>query len=137
MGRIDPITEVARYTEEVLAGAGRNLDAAGRALLEATPVHEAVRLQGDLKRAGISTYAWAINQDLFASATQDALLRQRGQFECPSSAASPTNWRRAPASSPGWPRRRMARGCAGWLRKRLPPSCQRRLSTIHMTQEEA
>lgn len=53
------------------------------ALPEATPVHEAERLQGDLKRAGISPYAWVINQSLLASGTQDALLHQRGQYEIP------------------------------------------------------
>jgi arsenite-transporting ATPase len=34
IGRIDPAAEVARYTEEVLARAAGDLDAAGRALLE-------------------------------------------------------------------------------------------------------
>ena len=50
-------------------------------LAEATPVHEAERLQHDLDRAGIKPYAWVINQSLLASGTRDPLLRQRGQYE--------------------------------------------------------
>ena len=52
-------------------------------LAEATPVHEAERLQHDLARAGIIPYAWVINQSLFASGTSDALLAQRGRHEIP------------------------------------------------------
>ena len=52
-------------------------------LAEATPVHEAERLQGDLARAGIKPYAWVINQSLLASGTTDALLAQRGGYEQP------------------------------------------------------
>ncbi len=52
-------------------------------LPEATPVHEAQRLQQDLARAGISPYAWVINQSLFSSETIDPLLRLRGDFEVP------------------------------------------------------
>ena len=52
-------------------------------LAEATPVHEAERLQQDLARAGIIPYAWVINQSLFASGTSDALLAQRGRHEIP------------------------------------------------------
>jgi len=52
-------------------------------LPEATPVHEAERLQGDLARAGITPYAWVINQSLLASGTSDALLQQRGAYEIP------------------------------------------------------
>jgi len=169
VSRIDPEVEVARYTEEVLARAGAQLDAAGRALLEedlrspcteeiavfrafaqavhggrdgfvvldtaptghtlllldaaeayhrevlrtrgempesvtellprlrdphytkvlivtlpeATPVHEAERLQNDLARAGIHPHAWIINQSLAASGTAAPLLRQRGAYELP------------------------------------------------------
>lgn len=167
--RIDPVREVAQYTREVLDKAGKQLDAAGRAMLEedlrspcteeiavfrafartvdegkdgfvvldtaptghtillldaaeayhrevmrtqgempafvrellprlrdkvytrvmivtlpeATPVHEAERLQGDLNRAGITPYAWVINQSLLASGTHDPLLTQRGAYEVP------------------------------------------------------
>jgi arsenite-transporting ATPase len=52
-------------------------------LAEATPVHEAERLQADLARAGIAPYAWIINQSLFASGTADPLLRRRGNYEVP------------------------------------------------------
>lgn len=52
-------------------------------LAEATPVHEAERLQADLARAGIAPYAWIINQSLRASGTADPLLRLRGEYELP------------------------------------------------------
>ena len=52
-------------------------------LAEATPVHEAERLQQDLARAGIKPFAWVINQSLLASGTTDPLLVQRGQYEIP------------------------------------------------------
>lgn len=52
-------------------------------LPEATPVHEAERLQLDLARAGIHPYAWVINQSLLASGTQDPLLAQRAAYELP------------------------------------------------------
>jgi len=52
-------------------------------LAEATPVHEAERLQQDLLRAGITPYAWIINQSLLASGTHDPQLAQRGQYEIP------------------------------------------------------
>jgi len=50
-------------------------------LPEATPVHEAERLQGDLRRAGIEPFAWVINQSLRASGTRDPLLCERGGYE--------------------------------------------------------
>ena len=50
-------------------------------LPEATPVHEAARLQEDLRRAGISPYAWVINQSFCATDTNDALLVERGRLE--------------------------------------------------------
>ncbi|MGA9667490.1 MAG: arsenical pump-driving ATPase [Gallionella sp.] len=52
-------------------------------LSEATPVHEAQRLQQELARAGITPYGWVINQSLFSSETKDPLLRLRGDFEVP------------------------------------------------------
>ncbi len=52
-------------------------------LPEATPVHEAERLQSDLQRAGMTPYAWVINQSLQASGTQHPLLRQRAAYEGP------------------------------------------------------
>lgn len=52
-------------------------------LAEATPVHEAERLQRDLARAGIKPYGWVINQSFYASGTQNPLLKQRGIYEVP------------------------------------------------------
>ncbi len=52
-------------------------------LAEATPVHEAERLQQDLARAGIIPYAWVINQSLLASGTEHPLLSRRGGYERP------------------------------------------------------
>ncbi len=52
-------------------------------LAEATPVHEAERLQDDLARAGILPYAWVINQSLRASGTGDPQLARRGRCELP------------------------------------------------------
>ncbi len=50
-------------------------------LPEATPVHEAQRLQEDLKRAGINPYAWVINQSYCATDTKDPVLAERGRLE--------------------------------------------------------
>lgn len=52
-------------------------------LPEATPVHEAERLQGDLARAGIRPWAWVIEQSLLASGSHDPLLALRGTYEIP------------------------------------------------------
>ena len=52
-------------------------------LAEATPVHEATRLQQDLERAGIHPFAWVVNQSLLASGTNDPLLAERGEYEMP------------------------------------------------------
>jgi len=46
-------------------------------LPEATPVHEAAKLQEDLKRAGIRPFAWVINQSLAPLELDDSLLRTR------------------------------------------------------------
>lgn len=50
-------------------------------LPEATPVHEAARLQDDLNRAGITPYAWVINQSFCATGTRDPVLAERGALE--------------------------------------------------------
>ncbi|MDH4424015.1 MULTISPECIES: arsenical pump-driving ATPase [Bacillus] len=50
-------------------------------LAEATPVHEASRLQGDLKRADINPKWWVINQSFYATHTSDLVLRGRAQSE--------------------------------------------------------
>ena len=50
-------------------------------LPEATPVHEAARLQEDLRRAGITPYAWVIDQSFCATDTKDPVLAERGRLE--------------------------------------------------------
>lgn len=50
-------------------------------LAEATPVHEASRLQEDLKRADIAPKWWVINQSFYATHTSDSVLRGRAQSE--------------------------------------------------------
>ncbi len=50
-------------------------------LPEATPVHEAARLQEDLHRARITPCAWVINQSFYASGTCDPVLAERGALE--------------------------------------------------------
>jgi arsenite-transporting ATPase len=50
-------------------------------LPEATPVHEAERLQEDLRRALIEPFAWVINQSFALSGTGDPLLAARGLHE--------------------------------------------------------
>jgi arsenite-transporting ATPase len=54
-------------------------------LPEATPVHEAARLQQDLQRAGISTHAWIINQSFSAASHtfRDPILAERARRELP------------------------------------------------------
>jgi arsenite-transporting ATPase len=50
-------------------------------LPEATPVHEAATLQGDLRRAGIEPFAWVVNQSFAESGSCDPLLVARGKGE--------------------------------------------------------
>jgi arsenite-transporting ATPase len=50
-------------------------------LPEATPVHEAARLQQDLSRAGIKPFGWVINQALTPLETADPVLAQRQASE--------------------------------------------------------
>jgi arsenite-transporting ATPase len=52
-------------------------------LPEATPVHEAGRLQEDLLRAGITPYAWVINQSFCGNGFRDPVLVERGERELP------------------------------------------------------
>jgi arsenite-transporting ATPase len=52
-------------------------------LAEATPVHEAARLQRDLARAEIRPFAWVINQSLTPVETTDPVLRSRQANEDP------------------------------------------------------
>jgi arsenite-transporting ATPase len=50
-------------------------------LAEATPVHEAARLQADLVRARIRPFAWVINQSLSPLSVHDPLLLARRNHE--------------------------------------------------------
>ena len=50
-------------------------------LPEATPVHEAAYLQNDLKRAGISPYAWVVNQSLTPCQLFDPFLKGKRSRE--------------------------------------------------------
>jgi arsenite-transporting ATPase len=52
-------------------------------LPEATPVHEAARLQDDLQRAGIKPYAWIVNQSFAGDGFRDPVLAERGSREAP------------------------------------------------------
>jgi arsenite-transporting ATPase len=53
------------------------------ALPEATPVHEAARLSEDLERAGITPYAWIVNQSLAAAGAEHPTLAARARDEHP------------------------------------------------------
>jgi len=82
--------EVARQTNK-MAESVENLlprlrDAAFTRVLvitlpEATPVHEAAKLQQDLRRAEIEPFAWVINQSLVPLDVSDPILRGRQQNE--------------------------------------------------------
>ncbi len=52
-------------------------------LPEATPVHEAARLQEDLARAGITPFAWVVNQAFSGNGFRDRVLVGRGERELP------------------------------------------------------
>ncbi len=52
-------------------------------LPEATPVHEAARLQDDLLRAGIKPFAWVVNQSFSSDGFRDPVLVERGRRELP------------------------------------------------------
>lgn len=52
-------------------------------LPEATPVHEAAKLQSDLRRAQIEPFAWIVNQSLVPLAITDPTLRSRQHHELP------------------------------------------------------
>jgi arsenite-transporting ATPase len=51
------------------------------ALPEATPVHEAARLQEDLRRAGIEPYGWVMNQSFLLAGSSDPVLSARAERE--------------------------------------------------------
>ncbi|AGK95661.1 arsenical pump-driving ATPase [Clostridium pasteurianum] len=50
-------------------------------LAEATPVYEAMRLEADLKRAGINNKWWIINSSLFATDTTNDILKVKANNE--------------------------------------------------------
>lgn len=50
-------------------------------LPEATPVHEALRLTEDLKRAGIHSTWWVVNSSLYLTHTKSPLLKAKAQNE--------------------------------------------------------
>ena len=50
-------------------------------LPEATPVYEAMRLQNDLKRAGINNKWWVINSSLFITDTKSDFLKTKAKSE--------------------------------------------------------
>ena len=50
-------------------------------LAESTPVHEADRLQGDLRRAGIEPFGWIINASLARTGTTHPILQARAAAE--------------------------------------------------------
>ncbi|MCD2346145.1 arsenical pump-driving ATPase [Clostridium guangxiense] len=50
-------------------------------LPEATPVYEAMRLQDDLKRAGINNKWWVINSSLFITDTKSDFLKTKAKSE--------------------------------------------------------
>lgn len=51
------------------------------ALAEATPAYEAMRLEEDLKRTGISTKWWVINSSLYRTGTTNQLLAAKASHE--------------------------------------------------------
>lgn len=50
-------------------------------LAETTPVYEAMRLEADLKRAGINSKWWVINSSLYATHTTNKLLKAKASHE--------------------------------------------------------
>ena len=79
-------------------------------LPEATPIHEAARLQEDLERAGIAPFAWVVNQSLSVNEIFDPILKARRDREFPYIAEVRTQlsrrfalvpWRPDEAVSPG------------------------------------
>jgi len=50
-------------------------------LPEATPIHEAMQLERDLARAGVTPFAWVVNQSLTPLRVTDPVLRARRSHE--------------------------------------------------------
>ena len=61
-------------------------------LPEATPVHEAAKLQEDLTRAGIRPFAWVVNQSFAGNGFRDPTLLERGARELPYIDEVRTHW---------------------------------------------
>ena len=59
-------------------------------LAQTTPVLEAAELQADLRRAGITPWAWVVNNSVAVSNPQAPLLRLRARHELPEIAAVAT-----------------------------------------------
>ncbi|QDT12734.1 arsenical pump-driving ATPase [Planctomycetes bacterium K23_9] len=84
--------EVSRQSQEITESVGELLPRLRdpnftRVLVvtlpEATPVHEAAKLQEDLRRAEIEPFAWVINQSLVPLTVTDPILRRRQENELP------------------------------------------------------
>ena len=52
------------------------------ALPEPTPVHEAQRLQADLKRSGIEAFGWVVNRSLALAGVKEPILAGKASKEC-------------------------------------------------------
>jgi arsenite-transporting ATPase len=72
-------------------------------LPETTPVLEAKQLQDDLERAGITPYAWIVNQSLAAAGPSDPLLVERAHAELPQIKAVQTEHAERIALAPWMP----------------------------------
>ncbi|MCC6996676.1 MAG: arsenical pump-driving ATPase [Deltaproteobacteria bacterium] len=82
----DVLRTTSQVPDEVRSLLPRLRDAAFTRVLvvtlpEATPVHEAAQLQRDLVRAGITPFAWVINQSLAPLPISDPVLLQRQAAE--------------------------------------------------------
>ncbi len=74
------------------------------ALPEATPVHEAMALQADLHRAGLTPWTWVVNSTLSATTTTDPVLLARASEESRWLAEIAASSPRVPAVVPWVPR---------------------------------
>src|SRR5512146_2946176 len=78
------MSEGARYTTPLM----RLQDPAQTKVLlitlpETTPVQEAEELQADLARAGITPYAWVVNNSLTAASPTSSFMKARARAELP------------------------------------------------------
>lgn len=70
------IGNVAVTPSEIRRNRGYHCD-----LPEATPFYEALRLEDDLKRAGIAAKWWVVNQSLYGTNTVSPLLTAKAASE--------------------------------------------------------